>query len=162
MEVVNTVEERERFLCRDCRLRFVIDGEPNQLHRDERVALFMEIAGTDDHFSAEDMVCTHRWDLGIVIDIWMRQAFPLVPYDRKLLRKTTFAALRLFHVERNRLWPASRPSAPILSDIDQADRDEHGLDYEQGTYANRRGWIINYDWYIPLSDSSSPKKCVST
>lgn len=158
MEIVNDLEERERFFRRDRRLRLVIGEEPNQLHKDERVALFMEIAGTDDYTSAEDMVRTHGWDLGVVIDVWMRQGLPLVPYDRKLLRKVFFAAPRFFHTETDCMWPASRPRVPNLSGVDQADRDDHELDYEQGSYVNRKGWIINYDDVLPFVGLVQPEK----
>jgi hypothetical protein len=158
MNIVNGVEERERFLRRDRRLRLVIGNEPNQLHKDERVALFMEIAGTDDYTSAEDMVRVHGWDLGVVIDDWMGRGLPLVPHNRKLLLNVTFAAPRFFHTETDNLWPASRPSAHHLSGVDQADRDDYDLDYEQGTRANRRGWIINHDGELPLVGLVQPQK----
>lgn len=158
MEIVKNDQERQRFLRRDRRLRMVIGNEPNQLHKDERVALFMELAGTDDHTSAETMVRIHGWDLGVVIDVWMRQGLPLIPYDRKLLRKVTFAAPRLLHAETNSMWPAWRLGVPNLTGIDQADRDDYDLDYEQGAYINRTGWLINYDTVHPLVGLVQPEK----
>lgn len=158
MEIVNDFEEREKFLRQDRRFRMVIGNEPNQLHKDQRIVFFMELAGTDDYTSAEDMVRTHGWDLGVVIDAWMRNGLPLVPYDRKLLSKQTFAAPQLLHDETDSLWPASRPSILNLSGVDQEDRDDYNLDYEQGAYINRTGWIINPDDTHPLIGLVQPEK----
>ncbi len=158
MEIVYDTKECERFLRRDRRLRLVNINGPNQLHKDERIALFLELAGLDDYVFPEAMLRTRGRDLGVVIDAWMREGLPIVPYDGKLLLKVTFAAPWLPDLETNSMWPPSRSSVPILSGINQADRDDYYLNYGQGRYINRKRWIINYDAVHPLIGLIQPEK----
>jgi UBA-like domain len=158
LEMVNNDEERRRFFRRERRLRLVMNNNLNQLHQDERVALFMEIAGTDDYTSAEHFLRSHGWDLGVAMDDWMRHGLPMVRYDRAELRKVLFAVPLQFHTESENLWPSSRPTAQTLSGVDQADRIENRENYLEGSYNKRKGWMINQDDIHPLLGLRQPEK----
>ena len=65
--------------------------EPNVRHRDERMVLLMEIAGTDDWFAVKELLEGCGWDLHAALDRWMTTGLREArqgPSDQDHKRKT--------------------------------------------------------------------------
>jgi hypothetical protein len=73
------------------RLRLV---NPNQLHTDQRIARFMEIAGTDDSYAARSLLETPGHDMLRAMDHWMRNGLARQPIPPSELNRSLFRAPR--------------------------------------------------------------------
>ncbi len=125
------------------RLRF---QGPNQVHQDERIALFMTIAGIDDYYAAIVLFETHNWDMGRVMDQWMQHGLCSAPNaaPANVRRRSTYQAPTLVHEDTENLWAAGRPFGVAAPTPDAHDLLDAAEDYGQGSYAVRKGWFINF------------------
>lgn len=117
---------------------------PNALHMDQRVARFMEIAGTDDFFSAYALLDQYGGDLHRAMDHWMRNGFATHPPPASSLQRSLFRTPRRPHTDIEDLWPHPRPLAGPLNNVDAADIADARLNYGQGEYEHQEGWFIRY------------------
>lgn len=147
-EAVNAHFERERYPDQvehyqrmERRLRMV---NPNQLHQDQRVARFMEIAGTDDYYAARGLLTMHGFDMLRAMEHWMRYGLASQPIPPSELNRSLFRAPRRPHADTEDLWPHPRSLAGRLDDIDADDLADADADYDDLAYPNRNGWFIRY------------------
>jgi hypothetical protein len=128
------------------RLRRLRIPGPNQCHRDERVALFMTIAGIDDFYAARVLFETHNWDMGRVMDQWMQHGLRTAPNaaPANVRRRSTYQVPTLPHDDTENLWPAGRPFGVAPPAPDAQDLLDAAEDYGQGRYTGRFGWFINF------------------
>ncbi len=149
-EAVNTFRERQlqpqQFQDTIRRLRRLRIPGPNQVHQDERVALFMTIAGIDDYYAARVLFETHNWDMGRVMDQWMQHGLRSAPNAAPphVRRRTTYHEPSLRHDDTENLWAAGRPFGIRSPTPDAQDLLDAAQNYDQGAYAGRNGWFINF------------------
>jgi hypothetical protein len=128
------------------RLRRLRIQDPNQVHQDGRVALFMTIAGIDDYYAARVLFETHNWDMGRVMDQWMQHGLRWAPNAAppNVRRRSTYQEPTLPHDDTENLWATGRPFGTVPPAPDAQDLLDAAEDYDQGTYAGRNGWFINF------------------
>jgi hypothetical protein len=128
------------------RLRRLRIPGPNQCHRDERVALFMTIAGIDDFYAARVLFETHNWDMGRIMDQWMQHGLRAAPNaaPANVRCRATYQAPTLAHDDTENLWAAGRPFGVAPPAPDTQDLLDAAEDYGQGSYMGRVGWFINF------------------
>lgn len=128
------------------RLRRLRMQGPNQVHQDERVALFMTIAGIDDYYAARVLFETHNWDMGRVMDQWMQHGLRPAPNAAPphVRRRSTYQEPNLPHDDTENLWAAGRPFGVAAPVPDAQDRLDTAEEYGQGSYNDRNGWFINF------------------
>jgi hypothetical protein len=119
---------------------------PNQNHQDERMALFMTIAGIDDYYAARVLFETHNWDMGRVMDQWVQHGLRSAPNaaPARVRRRVTYQEPSLPHEDTENLWAAGRPFGVAPPTPDAQDVLDAAEDYGQGRYATRKGWFINF------------------
>jgi hypothetical protein len=149
-EAIDTFRERQlhpqQFQDATRRLRRLCIPGPNQVHQDERVALFMTIAGIDDYYAARVLFETHNWDMGRVIDQWMQHGLRSAPNAAPLhvRRRSTYHEPTLAHDDTENLWAAGRPFGLAPPTPDAQDLLDAAEKYDQGAYAGRNGWFVNF------------------
>ncbi|ERF76840.1 hypothetical protein EPUS_07630 [Endocarpon pusillum Z07020] len=128
------------------RLRRLRIPGPNQCHQDERIALFMTIAGIDDYYAARVLFETHNWDMGRAMDQWMQNGLRSAPHaaPANIRRRRTYQEPVLLHDDTENLWAAGRPFGGAPPAPDAHDLLDAAEDYGQGSYARRNGWFINF------------------
>ena len=94
------------------RLRSLRIPGPNQVHQDERVALFMTLAGIDDHYAVRILFEMHNWDMGRVMDQWMQYGVRSAPNaaPAKSSQAIHLARTILPHDDIENLWVAGSHS----------------------------------------------------
>lgn len=122
------------------RLRMV---GPNQLHQDQRIARFTEIAGTADFYAVRGLLAQYGFDLLRVFDHWMRHGLPTQPIPPRELNRSHFRSSRRPHTDREDLWPHPRVVAGRLDSIDEDGLAESELDYGSSGVV-REGWFVRY------------------
>lgn len=136
------VERAERRLC----MLGPGGEEPTQVHKDTRVQIFLEAAGTDDWVSARGFLssATNTWNLGLTFDRWMQSGLPTTQPTTTEVRRRRYRAPQLPHLEEDNLWPAPRPLFQMtIADVtDLADAAE---DYGRGAYIGEVSRYINLD-----------------
>ena len=136
------IERAERRLC----MTGPGGEEPTQVHKDTRVQVFLEAAGTDDWISAREFLSSPNiaWNLGRAFDRWMQTGLPAKPATLQEFRRARYRAPQLPHTEQDNLWPPPRPlfqfTVPDASDI--ANSTEN---YGTGSYAGEVSRYINLD-----------------
>lgn len=149
-EAVNAFRERQldpqQFQEATRRLRRLRITGPNQVHQDERVALFMTIAGIDDYYAAIVLFRMHNWDMGRVMDQWMQHGLAPAPnaVPARVRQRRTYQAPTMLHNDTENLWAAGRPFGVAAPTPDAQDLLDAAEDYGQGAYAGRTGWFINF------------------
>lgn len=149
-EAVRAFHERQvhpaQFQAASRTLRRLRIPGPNQVHQDERVALFMTIAGIDDYYAARVLFVTHNWDMGRVMDQWMQHGLRSAPSatPASVRRRATYQEPTLAHDDTENLWAAGRPFGVRAPAPDAQDLIDAAEDYGQGTYTQRNGWFINF------------------
>ena len=131
---------------------------PNQVHQDQRLAAFVEIAGTDDWVSLREVLEQHSWDLAAAVDLWITTGVPTKKPAKEETKRKDYQAPEHPHNETENLWPADRPTAGPLLGVDDADAAEARFDYGYGPHANRLGWMVNYDDTAATAGVNGPEK----
>lgn len=136
------IDRAERRLC----MPGLNGDSPTQVHKDTRVQIFLEGAGTDDWISVREFLSspTITWNLGRAFDRWMQIGLPTAQATSKEFRRARYRAPQLPHTEQDNLWPSPRPlfqmTAPDDSDI--ANSIEN---YGTGPYVGEVSRYINLD-----------------
>lgn len=138
------VDRAERRLC----MRGPGGAEPIQVHKDTRVQIFLEVAGTDDWVAARNFLSSGAivWNLGVALERWMQSGLPNTPATAAEIRRARYRAPQLKHAEQNNLWPAPRPLFRF-SPPDAADIADSLKNYGQGSYADQVSRFINLEPY---------------
>lgn len=119
-------------------------ASPNACHQDRRLALLLNVLGTDDMPSARALLTSHAWDTALAIEDWMRGGLATVPATATERARVSYQAPRLLHPETANYWPVTRPSAGPLTGVDAADQQDALEDYGHGAYVGRTGWMVDY------------------
>lgn len=141
LERILSDEETEHHQRLERRLRMI---NPNQMHLDQRIARFMEIAGSDDWYAVRALLATHGYDMQRAMDHWMRNGLASAPIPPSELTRTTFRTPRLPHTDTEDLWPHPRPLAGRLDNIDEDDLADAAMDYDDTSNPERNGWMVRY------------------
>ncbi|KAF7506893.1 hypothetical protein GJ744_011134 [Endocarpon pusillum] len=141
LERIQSKEETEHHQRLDRRLRMI---NPNQMHLDQRIARFMEIAGSDDWYAVRALLATHGYDMLRAMDHWMRNGLASAPIPPSELTRTTFRTPRRPHTDTEDLWPHPRPLAGRLDNIDEDDLADAAMDYDDTSNPERNGWMVRY------------------
>jgi hypothetical protein len=132
------IERHERV---ERRLRMI---NPNQMHLDQRIARFMEIAGSDDFYAVRGILRTHGFDMLRAMDHWMQHGLAPQPIPPSELTRALFRTPRQVHIDTENMWLHPRPIAGHLDNIDADDLADADMDYADITDPVRRGWLIRY------------------
>ena len=136
------IERAERRLC----MTGPGGEQPTQVHKDTRVQVFLEVAGTDDWISVRDFLSSaaFAWNIGRALDEWMQTGLPTTPPTLAEFRRARYRAPLLPHTERDNLWPAPRPlfrmTTPDAEDITNSTEN-----YGTGPYAGEVSRYVNLD-----------------
>ena len=141
LERILSDEETEHHQRLERRLRMI---NPNQMHLDQRIARFMEIAGSDDWYAVRALLATHGYDMLRAMDHWMRNGLASAPIPPSELTRTTFRTPRRPHTDTEDLWAHPRPLAGRLDNIDEDDLDDAAMDYDDTSNPERNGWMVRY------------------
>jgi hypothetical protein len=147
------IERAERRLC----MPGPGGGEPTQVHKDNRVQVFLEVAGTDDWVSARNFLSSaaNAWNLGLAMDRWMQSGFRTTRPTPTESRRLRYRAPQLSHLEQDNLWPPPRPLFQMTT-ADATDIVDSTEDYGTGSYVGENSRYINLDPYRAVVGINRP------
>jgi hypothetical protein len=140
--VLAEVDRDERRLC----MRGPGAGEPTQVHKDTRVQIFLEAAGTDDWVSARNFLASPAiaWNLGRALDRWMQSGLPTIQPTRTEYNRARYSAPVLPHLEQDNLWAPPHQLFQVTA-ADATDVANSSEDYGNGSYVGECARYIDLE-----------------
>ena len=127
-----------------------------QLNRDRRLATFLELTGTAFVASATEVLRSHDYDLGLVVDSWMRST--INPSDADIGHPCPPNAQARLSSELGSRWPDERPISIALSNLSSDEVIEANREYMTGSAEARSGFLIRYDEQPARRSMPNPRK----